>query len=52
MKAHVLGIALLRQRGVTLLTSTGQDITDDTDEMAEAMVSIAAAFSTLEKKRS
>ena len=51
MKAHILGIALLRQRGVTLLTSTGQDITDDKDEMAEAMVSIAAAFATLEKKR-
>lgn len=51
MKAHVLGISLLRQRGVSLLTATGQDLTDDRDEMAEAMVSIAAAFATLEKKR-
>lgn len=51
MKAHVLGIALLRQRSVTLLTAMGQNLTDDKDEMAEAMVSIAAAFATLEKKR-
>lgn len=51
MRAHVLGIALLRQRGVTLMTTSGQNLTDDTDEMQEAMVSIAAAFATLEKKR-
>lgn len=34
MKAHVLGIALMRERGVRLLSATdGQDLTEDTDEM-------------------
>jgi DNA invertase Pin-like site-specific DNA recombinase len=36
MKAHVLGIALLRERGVKLLSaSDGQNLTEDTDEMTE-----------------
>ena len=51
MVAHVLGIALLRRRGVTLLTANGQNLTDDTDEMTEALVNMTAVFATLEKKR-
>lgn len=51
MEAHVLGLALLRERGVRLITSNGTDLTDETDEMTEAMIHIAAVFSALEKKR-
>jgi DNA invertase Pin-like site-specific DNA recombinase len=52
MKAHILGIALLRERGVRLLSATeGQDLTEDTDEMTEGMVTIMAVFSQIEKKR-
>ena len=52
MKAHVLGIALLRERGVRLLSATdGQDLTEDTDEMTEGMVTIMAVFAQIEKKR-
>jgi DNA invertase Pin-like site-specific DNA recombinase len=52
MKAHVLGIALLRERGVRLLSATdGQNLTEDTDEMTEGMVTIMAVFAQIEKKR-
>lgn len=52
MKAHVLGIALLRERGVKLLSaSDGHDLTEDTDEMTEGMVTIMAVFAQIEKKR-
>jgi DNA invertase Pin-like site-specific DNA recombinase len=51
MQAHVLGLALLRERDVRLLASNGTDLTDETDEMTEAMIHIAAVFSALEKKR-
>ncbi len=51
MQAHVLGLALLRERDVRLIASNGTDLTDETDEMTEAMIHIAAVFSALEKKR-
>jgi DNA invertase Pin-like site-specific DNA recombinase len=52
MKAHVLGIALLRERGVRLLSaSDGQNLTEDADEMTEGMVTIMAVFAQIEKKR-
>jgi DNA invertase Pin-like site-specific DNA recombinase len=51
MQAHVLGLALLRERGVRLLASNGSDLTDETDEITEAMIHIAAVFAALEKKR-
>lgn len=52
MKAHVLGIALLRERGVRLLSAAdGQNLTEDTDEMTEGMVTIMAVFAQIEKKR-
>lgn len=51
MQAHVLGLALLRERRVSLMTSNGSNLTDDTDEMTEAMIHIAAVFAQLEKKR-
>lgn len=50
-KAHILGLALLRERGVTLLSADGHNLTDDTDEMQEAMMSIMAVFAQVEKKR-
>ena len=52
MKAHILGIALLRERGVRLLSAAdGQNLTEDTDEMTEGMVTIMAVFAQIEKKR-
>ena len=51
VQAHILGIALLRARGVRLLASNGDNLTDDTDEMTEGMITIAAVFSQIEKKR-
>jgi DNA invertase Pin-like site-specific DNA recombinase len=52
MKAHVLGIALLREQGVQLLSAVdGQNLTQDTDEMTEGMVTIMAVFAQIEKKR-
>ena len=51
VQAHVLGIALLRERGVRLLACNGDNLTDDTDEMTEGMLTIAAVFSQIEKKR-
>ena len=44
VQAHVLGIALLRRRHVTLLASNGDNLTDNTDEMTEGMVTIAAVM--------
>lgn len=51
LNAHVLGIALLRERGVRLLASNGSDLTDDTDEMTEGMLAMMAVFAQIEKKR-
>jgi DNA invertase Pin-like site-specific DNA recombinase len=52
MKAHILGIALLRERGVRLLSAAdGQNLTEETDEMTEGMVTIMAVFAQIEKKR-
>jgi DNA invertase Pin-like site-specific DNA recombinase len=52
MKAHVVGIAMLRERGVRLLSAAnGQDLTEATDEMTEGMVTIMAVFAQIEKKR-
>jgi DNA invertase Pin-like site-specific DNA recombinase len=51
VQAHILGIALLRARGVRLLATNGDNLTDDTDEMTEGMLTIAAVFSQIEKKR-
>jgi DNA invertase Pin-like site-specific DNA recombinase len=46
-----LGILTLIQRGVTVLTSTGEDLTQTDDPMKTAMRQIAGAFSQLEKAR-
>jgi DNA invertase Pin-like site-specific DNA recombinase len=52
MKAHVLGLALLRKRGVQLLSAVdGQNPTEETDEITEGMVTILAVFAQIEKKR-
>jgi hypothetical protein len=47
VQAHILGIALLRARGVRLLATNGDKLTDDTDEMTEGMLTIAAVFSQI-----
>ena len=49
--AHVLGLTLLRERGVTLLSADGHNLTDDTDEMAEMMIGMMSLFAQVEKKR-
>jgi DNA invertase Pin-like site-specific DNA recombinase len=46
-----LGIISLQQRGVRVLTSSGDDLTDTSDPMKVAMRQIAGAFSQLEKAR-
>jgi DNA invertase Pin-like site-specific DNA recombinase len=52
MKAHVLELALLRERGVQLLSAVdGQNLTEETDEMTEGMVTIMAVFAQIERKR-
>lgn len=51
MLASELGILLLRERGVRLVTASGDDLTDDSDEMREAMRQIATTFAQVEKKR-
>lgn len=51
IQTHVLGIALLRARSVRLLASNGDELTDNTDEMTEGMLTIAAVFAQIEKKR-
>jgi DNA invertase Pin-like site-specific DNA recombinase len=51
MEAGVLGLALLRARNVVLLDAAGNNLTENVDEMTEAMISISLVFATLEKKR-
>jgi DNA invertase Pin-like site-specific DNA recombinase len=46
-----LGIIMLQQRGVRVLTTTGDDLTDTSDPMKTAMRQIAGAFAQLEKAR-
>ncbi len=46
-----LGILSLIKRGVTVLTATGEDLTQTDDPMKEAMRQIAGVFAQLEKKR-
>jgi len=51
MESGVLGLALLRARDVKLMDASGTNLTDNVDEMTEAMISISLVFATLEKKR-
>jgi DNA invertase Pin-like site-specific DNA recombinase len=46
-----LGILLLIKRGVTILTSSGEDLTQTDDPMKKAMRQIAGVFAELEKHR-
>lgn len=46
-----LGIILLQKLGVTLITATGESLTQTNDPMKKAMRQIAGAFSELEKAR-
>jgi DNA invertase Pin-like site-specific DNA recombinase len=46
-----LGIIALAQRGVTVLTATGDDLTNTEDEMKVFIRQVAGAFSQLEKAR-
>jgi DNA invertase Pin-like site-specific DNA recombinase len=46
-----LGIIALAERGVTVLTANGDDLTNTDDEMKVAMRQIAGAFAQLEKAR-
>ncbi len=46
-----LGILLLINRGVTVLTATGEDLTQTDDPMKKAMRQIAGVFAELEKTR-
>lgn len=46
-----LGIIMLQQRGVRVLTATGDDLTASDDPMKTAMRQIAGAFAQLEKAR-
>lgn len=46
-----LGIISLQHRGVRVLTSSGDDLTDTSDPMKVAIRQIAGAFSQLEKAR-
>src|SRR5215813_10761581 len=46
-----LGIIALAERGVTVLTAGGDDLTNTDDEMKVAMRQIAGAFAQLEKAR-
>lgn len=43
------GVLMLAERGVKLLTSTGEDLTDTDDDFKIAMRQVAAVFSRLEK---
>lgn len=46
-----LGIMALRQRGVRVLTASGQDLSEDSDPAQSAMRQVAAVFSEFEKRR-
>jgi DNA invertase Pin-like site-specific DNA recombinase len=46
-----LGIIALAERGVSVITATGDDLTNTDDEMKVAMRQIAGAFAQLEKSR-
>jgi DNA invertase Pin-like site-specific DNA recombinase len=46
-----LGILSLIRRGVTVLTATGENLTETADPMKKAMRQIAGAFAELEKAR-
>jgi hypothetical protein len=46
-----LGILLLIKRGVTILTSSGEDLTQTDDPMKKAMRQIAGVYAQLEKHR-
>jgi Resolvase, N terminal domain len=49
--AQELGIVLLTQRGVRLLTANGDDLTDTTDPSRKMMRQVAGAFAEYEKTR-
>jgi DNA invertase Pin-like site-specific DNA recombinase len=51
LMAQELGIALLTQRGVRLLTANGDDLTDTTDPSRKMMCQVASAFAEHEKTR-
>lgn len=46
-----VGIIALQERGVQCITSSGLDLTDDTDEFKVAMRQVAGVFAQLEKAR-
>ena len=46
-----LTVMLLKERGITLLTSTGQNLTDNDDPSTVAMRQMAGVFSEYEKQR-
>jgi len=46
-----VGIIALQERGVQCLTSSGLDLTDDSDEFKVAMRQVAGVFAQLEKAR-
>lgn len=46
-----VGIVAMQERGVQCLTSSGMDLTDDSDEFKVAMRQVAGVFAQLEKAR-
>jgi DNA invertase Pin-like site-specific DNA recombinase len=52
MAAGVLGLALMKARGVTVIAvDSGSDLTEPADPMQKAMIQIALTFAELEKAR-
>ena len=52
MAAGVLGLALMKARGVTVIAAdSGADLTEPADPMQKAMIQIALTFAELEKAR-
>ncbi len=51
MEPAVLGLMLMKARGVTVIDSRGGDLTDPQDPMQKAMMQIGFVFSELEKTR-
>jgi len=51
MEPAVLGLMLMKARGVAVLDSRGSDLTDPEDPMQKAMMQIGFVFSELEKTR-